>query len=331
MTEMKEDIWDVLARYISRESSKNDHDSMESWKAKDDKNRKSIHFLSIAHFRKKTNDDNARKVVFEDVLSKILSENSKPERKIRLVVSIAATIGLLIGTAALSYYIGDRHSGMQTVEMYAPRGIKSKIILPDGSHVMLNSDSKLTYPVKFGSHSREVLLNGEAYFSITKDKKHPFVVKTGSVDVKVLGTRFNLKAYPTDHTVVTTLDEGLVSLYTYSDLKIEKRNVMLTPGKQAIWDKLKKSMSVIKVDPYIYSGWCEGKYYFKANTFEQIARTLALGFNVTIEIQSEKLKKEVFSGDFVRGENIEQILTVIKMNTNIIYKITGSKILIMKN
>ena len=322
---MKEDIWDVLARYISRESIQDDHDSLESWKAQDPKNKNSIHLFSTARFRKRKADNKNREVVFEDILSKIQKERSRPSVRLWTRASIAATIALLIGTATSFYFLGNRKSVVQTVEMYAPRGIKSKVVLPDGSLIMLNSDSKLTYPVTFESKTREVYLNGEAYFSIKKDKNRPFVVKTGSVDVKVLGTKFNLKAYANDNFVATTLDEGLVSLSGNSP---EIKPVSLTPGKQAVWDKSKKSMSVTAVNQGIYSGWCEGKYYFNKNSFEQIAHTLEIGFNVTIDIQSQNLKKEIFSGDFVRGENIEQILSVIKMNTKIKYKIVGSRILI---
>lgn len=117
---------------------------------------------------------------------------------------------------------------MRNNTIRVPRGGEYELILPDGTHVWINSDSELSFPARFDSTKREVSLSGEAYFSVRKDKKRPFTVKVGqNVEVKVLGTQFNLQAYPDAQTIETTLCEGSVNV---SD---GKQKVTLTPSQQA--------------------------------------------------------------------------------------------------
>jgi transmembrane sensor len=330
MTEQKEKIWEAAARYVSSESNAEDDQLVDLWQSESLENRKSFRLFLTARFRKKTiAPEEIKNQVFNKTFYKIHRYRDRSIKKVWYTIGVAASIALLIGTARWFYDLGENQVGRQQIEMYTSKGMKSKIVLPDGSQVTLNSNSKLTYPSKFNSGTREVILEGEAYFSVTKDARHPFVVKAGAMDVSVLGTKFNVKAYVEDNDIETTLEEGSVRIAIPKDG--EYNRIILSPNEQAVWDKLNKTIRVAKVDSRLYAGWCEGNYYFKAKTFEEIARTLERVFNVSIDIRSERLNKEVYSGDFKQGENIEQILSIIEKNTNINYQVKGRYIIITES
>jgi ferric-dicitrate binding protein FerR (iron transport regulator) len=242
-------------------------------------------------------------------------------------VSIAATVAVLLGiTNYFSYRQGHRYTNPAIVEMTTPLGMQSSVILSDDTKVWLNAGTTLTYPVAFTDKNREVVISGEAFFEVTHDKKHPFIVHAEALDVRVLGTTFNVKAYPEEEVVEVTLETGRVK----AGLKNQTMSYNMETGERLVFDKLLNTFQKGQVNTEYYDGWKDGKFYFETTTFEQIAKQLERRFNVQIHIASESLKKTTFTGDFVRQENLNQILRVMTINRQIHYKIEGDQVKIQE-
>ncbi len=160
-----------------------------------------------------------------------------------------------------------------------PYGSRSEVTLADGSRVWLNAGSRLIYPNRFVDKTREVFLTGEAFFEVAQDEKHPFVVKTVDVKVEVLGTRFNISAYPEDYSVQTVLEEGGVSIKK-AEAGLFEKAVKLTPGKLAYFNKKSKETSVYSVDVEQYTLWKEGLFSFSNTDFNRIVKKLERYYNI---------------------------------------------------
>ena len=239
--------------------------------------------------------------------------------------AIAASIALLLGVSNyISYHEGYKNQNSQMVEMANPMGMRSSIVLSDGTRVILNAGTTLSYPAAFVSNQREVKVNGEAFFEVSHDKDHPFIVSAENVKVKVLGTKFNVKAYKEDDHIEVTLTEGKVGV----GLRGHHDMMYISPGQQALFNKMKQSFSKYEVNLDYYTSWKEGKFYFKSVTFLEIAKQLERRFNVHISVEPAKLQRTVFSGDFVRGENLEQILRIITADKRTDYTMRGDSICI---
>ena len=206
-----------------------------------------------------------------------------------------------------------------------PKGGEYELILPDGTHVWINADSKLSFPSVFDSLKREVLLSGEAYFAVKKDKARPFIVKTDNVEIEVLGTEFNVRAYPDLNEIATTLCEGSVSMTD------GKHGLILKPSYQAIYSKTDHSMISRKVDTRLYTGWKDGLFIFENETLEDIMTTLSRWYNINVFFVNERIKTFHFTGDLKRYGDFKQTLEMIEKTTSIHFVINGNNILVEEN
>ena len=186
---------------------------------------------------------------------------------------------------------------------------ETKVVrLPDGTEVTLNRYTSLTYPDRFKEQNRQVSLTGEAYFAVTKDKKHPFIVQTGAVDVRVLGTEFNVEAYPRDELVRTTLFEGSVAVDAEND-----NSLILTPGELAVYDKASRQLSKSDTPKMADDiAWKDGALIFSHISLKEIGRQLSNAFNVEIVIEDKQLEDQKLTGRFIHGETLETILTLLQ-------------------
>lgn len=266
--------------------------------------------------------DEMKEDIFLDVNRRI--EQSLRRRLWLKVSGIAASVILLLGISNyISYNEGYKHLNSRIVEMVNPMGMRSSIVLSDGTKVILNAGTTLSYPTAFVNDCREVKVDGEAFFEVSHDKDHPFIVSAENIKVKVLGTKFNVKAYENEDNIEVTLEEGKVGV------GLDTKNlIQIMPGQQVKY--MKTTNRFLKRDVRLknYTSWICGKIYFTNQPLEKIARQLERSFNVRIEIIGEDLKKASFTGDFIRGENIDQILKVMTANRHIKYKIDGDQITI---
>jgi ferric-dicitrate binding protein FerR (iron transport regulator) len=202
-------------------------------------------------------------------------------------------------------------------------GMQTDLFLPDGSHVWLNSGSELKYQVPFTTDFRKVELVGEAFFDVTKDQAHPFLVQAGRLNIEVKGTRFNVINYKDEKSGEVILESGSVRIFSgkYAD-----QNTLATvkPGERACFDYLHNQMTVSQVDLTKYTSWKEGLLIFKNDPMDVVVQKLSRWFNVEIELQSPELKKYVYTATY-RDETLAQILELLKISAPIKYSISDRK------
>jgi ferric-dicitrate binding protein FerR (iron transport regulator) len=235
-------------------------------------------------------------------------------------------------------------------------GAKTKLRLPDGTHVWVNSDSKLSYSGTFKGPLREVYLDGEAYFDVVKDKTRPFIVHTGGIDIRVLGTAFNVKAYKTESTIEATLIHGLIEV-TKPD-QPDAPKVILKPHEKLIFDKYaadenkktdehlangnfskeeikKPAITIAQIannivdSAIIETSWVYNRLSFEDEKFDNIALKMERWFNVKITINNDKIKSYKLTGSF-ENETIDEALKELQYLITFSYKITGREIEINK-
>ncbi len=212
------------------------------------------------------------------------------------------------GEKMLAYAEGNKNWLVKTPVLHTlsvPRGSNYRVQLPDGTSVWLNSASSLTYPSEFLGKQRKVVLSGEAYFEVAKDKNKPFMVEVNGNHVEVLGTHFNISAYRDDNLIKATLLEGSVKMFNQSS------SVMLVPGKQAI---VRKSQSAIEIRPANIEevmAWKNGYFVFEDADIESIMRELARWYNIEVEYSGENTNQR-FGGTFSKSKSLSDLLEYLE-------------------
>ncbi|RXM44435.1 FecR family protein [Flavobacterium sp. YO64] len=208
-----------------------------------------------------------------------------------------------------------------------PYGKRFKLKLSDGTIVNLNAGSTLRYPQQFGINgNRNVYLTGEAFFDVAKDKEHPFIVNANQVDIKVLGTKFNISAYPENPTVNSTLIEGSIEMFETAN---PANVVLLEPNQMATWQHNAKKITLKNVDPAFYSAWTKGELAFKDTPFSTIAKIIQRTYDVEIINENSELARQNFTGTIKISESsVENILDLLKRDTPFNYSIEQKTITI---
>jgi ferric-dicitrate binding protein FerR (iron transport regulator) len=231
-------------------------------------------------------------------------------------------------------------------EVATKNGVSTKMVLPDGSTVWLNAGSKLDYTRIGTSGNREVQLTGEAFFDVVKNPERPFIIHTSKIDVKVLGTKFNVKAYPEDKTVETSLVQGSVEVFVKNRpgekylLKPNQKLVLLNNAEADALPKatLNKSpkLPIIAIDHLTYrdndtmaveTSWMQNKLVFENEAFAEVARKMERWYDVRIQFRNRTLEDELLTGDF-RKETLKQALDALRITTDFRYKIEDKTVLI---
>lgn len=249
-----------------------------------------------------------------------IKEETKPVRKISW--RWAAAILLPICIAFFVYYLVDSSptAGAPFI-VKANKGDKATVELPDGTNVVLNSASQLSYWNNFGDEVRKVRLEGEAYFKVAPDEAHAFIVEAGGVEVKVLGTSFNVSAYEDSQDVTIVLLEGKVDIYA------QNVSHVMHPGDKIEYNKTTHHVIATQVHPDDYIEWTKGNLYFEKESLENIMKTLSRIYNVEIRFDSSKLPKEYFTGT-IPGGGIQNALNILMLTSSFYYEMDGSVIVL---
>lgn len=210
-------------------------------------------------------------------------------------------------------------------KIIVPTGGEYNLILSDGTWVYLNAESVITYPQKFVGEKREVTLEGEAYFQVTASKERPFVVKTKDMDVLVTGTEFNVKAYPDELNVQTTLLRGKVAVFAGID---KKEKIEIKPNQQAEWSRENVKLQVREVDPDLFVAWKNGQFLFRQDRLEDIMKTLARWYDMEVFYLDESIKNMAFAGKLDRSEDITPILNVLRATDKLTVEVNGKRIVL---
>lgn len=206
--------------------------------------------------------------------------------------------------------------------LQVPTGGFYRLELADGTKVWLNAETELRYPVYFVGNERNVYLKGEAYFEVAKDVNRPFRVFVGDAEVKVLGTSFNISAYPEEYTVTTTLVEGSVGFRSGS----EGHEIRLKPGFQCRMNVADGSVSTEKVDVSVYTAWVNGKFIFRFMNLESIMRQLQRWYGFETIYLDPEVRNYEFRGAIERESKIEDVFRAIELTTDVKFSIDGQTV-----
>jgi transmembrane sensor len=217
-------------------------------------------------------------------------------------------------------------------EVVVPFGKKSQLTLSDGTRVWLNAGSRMAFPAEFHGKRREVFIKGEAYFEVKSSTERPFFVHSGEITVKVMGTRFNISAYPSDEALETVLLEGKVSLTDNKAGAFSKRETILEPNQKASFDKGKRQFSVDPVeDAGSYIAWTSGWFSFSQEMLSDVLRKLERYYNVEFVCESEILSTGLISGKLDLKDSLEQVMMVLSDVAGIEYRLHENKITLTKS
>lgn len=203
-----------------------------------------------------------------------------------------------------------------------PKGGKYQILLPDGTKVWLNAASSLRFPVHFTDNERTVELRGEGFFEVAKDKNRSFVVRSAGQQVMVLGTQFNVNAYPEENITRTTLLEGVVSVYTDAS----KNKVVLKPGEQAASNG--QGIRVSKVDTYQVMGWKNGDFVFNGEDVHEVMHQLARWYDIDVAYEGN-VSDIGFVSTISRSKNLSEVITILQKTEGINFRIEGRRVVVM--
>jgi len=211
-----------------------------------------------------------------------------------------------------------------------PYGKRTQITLSDNSSVWLNSGSKLIYPAHFASNKREVYLDGEAIFEVSHNKQKPFHVVTHDVEVKVLGTVFDLSAYNDDKTTSTVLESGSVEMKELGQSIFNTSKATMVPGMMAVYSKEASEITQAKVDVKQYTSWRDGYISCEKQSLGDILKKISRYYNISIQVSDKSLENETFTGKLDLRNSATQVLAIIAEFINIKIENTNNQILITR-
>jgi ferric-dicitrate binding protein FerR (iron transport regulator) len=267
-------------------------------------------------------DKKTEQRMHEEIRSTISQGRKRSVRtaSLRKAMQWAAMIVLPLLSALLVYLVtSDQLPGNNHITITAPNGEKAIVTLADGSRVWINSGSSLTYGNDFYRHERKVSLEGEAYFEVADDAQSPFIVHTRVMDIRALGTTFNVSAYSDENYSSAVLVEGKIKVNALGQEKI------LIENERAIVNKTNNSLSTDRVFASDFIQWKDGNLYFENSSFDEIANTLSRVFNVEIRFASEKLRSIRFTGT-LGNSSIRNALDILSLTSSMHYEMSGTVI-----
>jgi ferric-dicitrate binding protein FerR (iron transport regulator) len=357
-------IWTLIGKKLNGEASPEELRELEELLQQDGAERYPIHLLEeiwkSQHPAKQNEELEGRWSAFEAKLNVAEEEeqvnamnipaveDNEPKRKIFSIVKIASwTVAASLIFGMIWFSTSRKTSNSRPNEIIAPKSGFSKIQLPDGTRVWLNSGSKLDYDANYGAEYRKVSLTGEAFFDVVKDPQHPFIVTTPTISIKVLGTEFNLRSYANDKTSEAALVRGRIELTVLKNP--EKKIILKASEKLTVFNNEQStpafpspvsSTHVTEEVPMIELSrihqtrldtlpsealWMENKLAFDAEDFESIAEKLERRYNVKIVFENDDLKKLRFTGRF-QNEPIDKALNALRTTARFNYKTENNQI-----
>ena len=230
---------------------------------------------------------------------------------------------LLVSARSLKYRDID---SPDTTEIFhtleIPRGGEYLLTLSDGTMIYLNSESTLSFPVKFQGKERKVYLTGEAYFKVAKNTEHPFVVTAGELEVLVTGTTFGVRAYKDEKDIQTTLESGQVTV------KVEGKSVKLVPNKQVLFNKSTMGLEVRDVDVDLYLAWADGRLVYDNCPLEKILTDLGRWYNIDVFSSRDELRSYQFSLNMKKHEEFTQVLELIGKTGEVQFEIKDNTVIV---
>lgn len=298
---------ELLLKYISRKTSQKETEEVVTWIDSDPANLEK--FISLH----KSYDA----LIWQDI-DKLCGKTEKKRSLqiiLRRMIRIAAVFVIAFGLSyILSQALQKEDLSMQTVSV--PAGQRTQVTLADGTIVWVNGRSTLVFPSQFTSQTRNVQLDGEAYFEVRKDPKKQFIISTAHQSrIKVLGTKFNVKAHKDAEDIITTLVEGKIN-FEFNNVNHQQQYITMTPGQKLVYHSQSKKTELHATSGEKELSWKDGKIIFKQTSLKEALDMLAEAYNVTFVVQKNVPDDDSFSGEFI-NKSLEQILNYIKASSKI--------------
>ena len=218
--------------------------------------------------------------------------------------------------ASISYKTDNQETDNETEEvqhrLVIPKGKTYDLLLADGTHVWLNAETELTYPTNFNGDQRKVKLKGEAFFDVAKDAQKPFIVELENMDIKVLGTSFNISNYEEDKTECVTLVSGSVEVNV-----AQKGTYQITPSEQLSLSEFHQTVNIEKVDTELFTSWKDNKYIFKNARLDDILKKLHRWYDFSVAYEDALMGEKRFSIIIDREDDLNKVLEIISYTSNI--------------
>jgi len=365
----KKSCEDLIYGYLKNELTSEETSRLISWLKQDKSNKRFFDEMSDLWITTRAASSNPvfnAREGFNKFREKIIAAENQKDNNIKTVwlkkiASYAAVILIAFSAGGALFWFSGRNSANPEVQsinkLVVPLGSKAWFSLSDGTVVTLNAGSTLNVSCDYGINNRIVQLDGEGYFNIAKDKDNPFVVQTPFLNIRALGTEFNIKAYSADRTIETTLVSGSLQIEPVKEIN-QGQITVLKPNQKLTFYKAdssfisgaeKKEKEVIRpesvkkvrtvpaarlvtedvnVDPV--TSWKENRWIFEQQSLSQIAVDLERKFDVQIMFDSERLKSYRFTGTIL-AEPIEQVLVALSMTAPITYKVRGRVVTLSEN
>ena len=276
--------------------------------------------------------DDALRGLFDECLASSDQQTRRQSTVRKLIpyfVAAAAVLALLV-VLPISYKAGvdtgeERIASIEWVEVNVPFGEKEEVTLSDGTVLHLNSGSRLTYPSVFSGDSRTVFMDGEAHLDVAKDPEHPFIIKSQSIDIKVLGTSFNFKNFARERMAELLLMEGSVEACV--SIPDDTRTVRLRPGDKMQYNRENGNLDIARFNPNGYKAFYEdNSLHFLDMEMADIAVELSRRFNCEIVVLDEELASRRYFSSFTNNETLDQILAVMSSDGKMSVRHSGKTI-----
>lgn len=353
----------LIGKYLSGNTTPEEEKELMQWMKVSDENSRYFTEFKFAWLKTENSDQVTGKNKWEQLQMRIenrehtaleyVNEIEETKERSFRIIRMAAIFVALIGLSAVLFYFGNRKKQADLITqnvLEVPYGSKMSLTLPDRSRLWINAGSKVIYNNKFGIDNRDIEIIGEAYFDVARNEKIPFVVIAGNVKIKALGTAFNVKAYPEEKNVETTLVHGSVEIAKNGN----KIPIILRPSEKVVILKqdsspLNKDLTVTEpvkkepskpedvsdesitikkaIDTEKETAWKEGKLIFDREPLETLTIQLMRKYDVNFSFADDKLKSYKFTGTF-NDLSFEQIMDAMKFSSPIDYEINEKKVLI---
>ena len=331
-------FWLLIGRKLSGEASGSELEELEEM-IYDQEELKARHDAILVYWNAKNKSGNKDyRKVFNSTLQKIglndlAVSKEKNRNQVPLKIAAAILILFLLGFLLIQYG-GLRLSDFQavnTLTKHNDKGVRSEIILDDGTLVWLNADSQIKYPEVFKSARREVYLSGEAYFEVSENKKKPFIIhlREGS-SIQVLGTSFNVKAFENDELIEASVVSGKVAFIPPVSKNKVADTILVTPDHKAVYSKRDGSVKRMETISKLDVAWKDGKLVFRDMMFYDIAKVLERSYGIQIVFENEAIKKCRFTGTF-QDNTLDEVISLLARTNNYYYEYKYGKYLINGN
>lgn len=330
----------TLLDFINNEASHDEQERVLEWLERSEENRAYYNSLKNLCAVEGMPEKRADESEFREFKAKYGIRTPKPKRRRGwLAVSITAVATACIA-APITLRISDRVINIEQQEPIlaykTDRGVKGKVLLPDGSVVTLNSDSRISFPARFEGSFREVTFEGEGYFEVVGNEDFPMKVRTADdIEIEVKGTEFNLCSYPNDHTVKATLYSGAITIFS-NDVSGRRSRTDVCPletvtiqRKAAVIRNTDQRLVVeAKPDPQKDTAWKRGELIFDDEPMEEVIKKIERWHGVDFTITDQQLLSRNFSARF-KCESIQQIMEMMRIAANIEYDIDGNMVILV--